>query len=189
MSLASSLTAARDTAVVVSSPTRSPPPPRFARTVVLLDGARKYFAAGPARELVTSETMSELYGHTGRGAARERAGVRLAFGQRRQGRPDLELLGSPILVAGADAGGGARLGDARLPGLLRGAAPDRVHERRVEPGLGARRRAGLPGRQLRRHHAPRRDAALARPVAVGAGLRVPGGRGNGLAGALPAGDT
>ena len=34
----------------------------FARTVVLLDGAKGYFALGPSREVVTSEGMSALYG-------------------------------------------------------------------------------------------------------------------------------
>lgn len=63
ISMARSLTAGRGTAVVFVTHEISAAA-EIARTVVLLDGARKYFAAGPADELVTSATMSALFGHT-----------------------------------------------------------------------------------------------------------------------------
>jgi manganese/zinc/iron transport system ATP- binding protein len=61
LSLASSLTTARNMGVVFVTHEISAAA-EFAKTVVLLDGARNYFALGPAREVVTSEAMSELYG-------------------------------------------------------------------------------------------------------------------------------
>ncbi|HVP60299.1 MAG TPA: metal ABC transporter ATP-binding protein [Myxococcaceae bacterium] len=61
LSMVSSLTATRNVAVVFVTHEISAAA-EFARTVVLLDGAKKFFALGPAREIVTSETMSALYG-------------------------------------------------------------------------------------------------------------------------------
>jgi len=59
--MASSLTAKRGMGVVFVTHEISAAA-EFARTVVLLDGARKYFALGPAGEVVTSKAMSALYG-------------------------------------------------------------------------------------------------------------------------------
>lgn len=61
LSMASSLTARRNMGVVFVTHEISAAA-EFARTVVLLDGEKKYFALGPARDVVTSETMSALYG-------------------------------------------------------------------------------------------------------------------------------
>jgi ABC-type Mn2+/Zn2+ transport system ATPase subunit len=61
LSLASSLTATRNMGVVFVTHEISAAA-EFARTVVLLDGAKGYFALGPAQEVVTSEAMTALYG-------------------------------------------------------------------------------------------------------------------------------
>jgi len=61
LSMAGSVTAERNMGVVFVTHEISAVA-EFARTVVLLDGAKKYFALGPAREVVTSESMSALYG-------------------------------------------------------------------------------------------------------------------------------
>ena len=62
LSLVRSLSATRSMAVVFVTHEISAAA-EIARTVVLLDSARSYFASGPAQTLVTSETMSTLFGH------------------------------------------------------------------------------------------------------------------------------
>jgi ABC-type Mn2+/Zn2+ transport system ATPase subunit len=62
LSLATALTAARGTAVVFVTHEISAAA-EIARTVVLLDSARSYFAAGPVEELLTSASMSALFGN------------------------------------------------------------------------------------------------------------------------------
>ena len=62
LSKVSSLTTSRNMGVVFVTHEISPAAAEFARTVVLLDGVKGYFALGPSREVVTSEGMSALYG-------------------------------------------------------------------------------------------------------------------------------
>ncbi len=61
LSMASSLTTRRNMGVVFVTHEISAAA-EFARTVVLLDGAKGYFALGPSHEVVTSQGMTALYG-------------------------------------------------------------------------------------------------------------------------------
>jgi len=61
LSLVSSLVTARKVAVLFVTHQISAAA-GFSRTVMLLDGARALFEAGPTEQLVTSERMSQLYG-------------------------------------------------------------------------------------------------------------------------------
>jgi ABC-type cobalamin/Fe3+-siderophores transport system ATPase subunit len=62
LSLVRSLSATRSMAVVFITHEISAAA-EIARSVALLDSARSYFASGPVDALVTSETMSTLFGH------------------------------------------------------------------------------------------------------------------------------
>jgi ABC-type Mn2+/Zn2+ transport system ATPase subunit len=61
LSLVSELVRARNVAVLFVTHEISAAA-GFARTVMLLDGAQRYFESGPSDEMVTSERMSKLYG-------------------------------------------------------------------------------------------------------------------------------
>lgn len=62
LSLVSTLVSARDIAVVFVTHEISAAA-SFAANVILLNAHQKFVATGPAAELITSQTMSELYGH------------------------------------------------------------------------------------------------------------------------------
>ena len=61
LSLVSALAAARQVAVLFVTHEISAAA-GFARTVMVMDGARNYFEAGPVEEMISSERMTRLYG-------------------------------------------------------------------------------------------------------------------------------
>ena len=61
LSLVSQLVASQDIGVIFVTHEISAAA-GFAAKVILLDGAKKYFEAGPSKELISSERMSKLYG-------------------------------------------------------------------------------------------------------------------------------